>query len=145
MGKWSDGVMGEGVFVHYERVRYADTDQMGVVYHGRYFEWFEAARTELIREEGMAYRDLEETGVSLPVIEAHCRYRRSVTYDEWIGIETRLSKVSRSRLRLEYRVLGEDGTVRVEGFTEHCFMREGRPVRASADIVAFFEDFVTSK
>lgn len=134
----------EDVFVHHERVRYADTDQMGIVYHGRYFEWFEAARTELIREKGMAYRAMEESGVSLPVVEVGCRYRRSVAYDEWIGIETRLSEVTRSRLRLEYRVVGEDGTLRAEGFTEHCFMKGGRPTRASADTVAFFEGFRSS-
>ena len=132
---------GKHAFVHHERVRYADTDQMGIVYHGRYFEFFEAARTELMRQNGMDYRFLEETGLSLPVVEAQCRYRRSVTYDEWIGIETRLIEVSRARLQLEYRVVGEDGSLRADGYTVHCFMKEGRPTRAPNHIVTFFDGF----
>src|SRR5262245_36376771 len=62
------------------RVRYADTDQMGVVYYANYLVWFEVGRTEWLREAGWNYRDMEETGVSLPVIEAHCEYRQPARY-----------------------------------------------------------------
>jgi acyl-CoA thioester hydrolase len=123
------------------RVRFSDTDPMGVVYHAKYLEWFEAARTELIRTCGMSYKMIEEKGFSLPVIEAFCRYRRSVTYDELIRIKTRLTALTRLKLRLDYQVLGEEDTeVRVEGYTLHCFTdRHGKPVRVSKPLMQFFQ------
>lgn len=133
--------MEEQKFCYRVRVRFADTDPMGVVYHARYLEWFEAARTELIRSRGISYKEIEEKGLSLPVIEAFCRYRHSVTYDESIRIETRLTDLDRLRLRMEYQVYGEgDPNLRVEGYTLHCFTnREGRPVRAPKSMIKFFE------
>ena len=68
------------------RVRYAETDQMGVVYHANYFVWFEVARTDLLRARGWTYREMEQAGVSLPVIEAHCEYRRPARYDDEVDI-----------------------------------------------------------
>ena len=70
------------------RVRYADTDQMGVVYYANYLVWFEVGRTEWLRDAGWNYRDMEEAGISLPVIEAHCEYRQSARYDDEIEIRT---------------------------------------------------------
>ena len=126
--------------IHLIRVRYADVDKMGVVYHTRYFEWFEAARTELIRAMGKPYRQLEEEGILLPVVEAFCRYRKAVQYDELVRVRTVVENVSKSNLRLEYQVWGEnDQLVRAEGYTVHCFMKlSGRPVRASQCLVDFF-------
>ena len=127
-------------YIHRVRVRYADTDRMGVVYHGRYFEWFEAARTEMMRSMGMSYRELEETGIALPVVEAGCRYIRPVYYDEWVGVKTWLSETTRLKIHLQYRVLGEDGEMRVEGSTVHCFVnRGGKPIRAPKNLVEFFQ------
>jgi acyl-CoA thioester hydrolase len=133
--------MEEQGFYYRVRVRFADTDPMGVVYHARYLEWFEAARTELIRTKGISYKEIEEKGLSLPVIEAFCRYRHSVIYDELIRIETRLTDLDRLRLRMEYRVYGdEDSRLRVEGYTRHCFTnRQGRPVRAPKSLIQFFQ------
>jgi acyl-CoA thioester hydrolase len=87
---------------HTIRVRYADTDQMGVVYHARYFEWFEAARTEMLRSMGMPYEHMEKEGIFLPVIEAWCRYREPVRYDELVIIRTVLQDVSRLKIKLCY-------------------------------------------
>src|SRR5262245_28192662 len=70
------------------RVRYADTDQMGVVYYANYLVWFEVARTEWLREGGWSYREMEADGISLPVIEAHCEYRQPARYDDEIEIRT---------------------------------------------------------
>ncbi|MBW1791075.1 MAG: acyl-CoA thioesterase [Deltaproteobacteria bacterium] len=124
------------------RVRYADTDQMGVVYHARYFEWFEAARTEMLRSMGMPYRQLEVEGVYLPVIESFCRYRRPVKYDELVEVKTRLVEVTRSRIRLDYEIWGdEEKTSRIQGYTAHCFMnRDGRSVRAPLSLVSFLQN-----
>jgi acyl-CoA thioester hydrolase len=130
------------VHTHRVRVRYADVDRMGVVYHARYLEWFEAARTEMMRTMGMAYRQLEERGIFLPVVEAYCRYRKPVLYDELIRVKTCIGEVSKSRIRLEYEITGEDDdSVRVEGYTVHCFTnRAGKPMRASHELLAFFQN-----
>ena len=121
------------------RARYADTDSMGIVYHGRYFEWFEAARTEYLRSMGLPYKRIEEEGISLPVVEAYCRYRRPVVYDELIRVKTVLGEISRSRIRLEYEVLGEeDDIIKVEGYTIHCYVdRSLKPIRASQKLLDF--------
>ena len=70
------------------RVRYADTDQMGVVYYANYLVWFEVARTEWLRDGGWSYREMEADGIALPVIEAHCEYRQPARYDDEIEIRT---------------------------------------------------------
>jgi len=116
---------------------------MGVVYHSRYFEWFEAARTEMLRTIGLPYAQLEKDGLSLPVVEAQCRFLKSVLYDEVTQIETRLVEVSRSKIRLAYKVLGNDNTdLRAEGYTIHCYMgRKGMAVRAPNKLALFLEKF----
>ena len=119
-------------FVYKHRVRYADTDQMGVAYHGRYFEWFEAARTEFLRSLGIAYKDVETSGIAMPVIEAGCRYRRPIYYDEVVKIIVRIGELTRSRLRLEYDIDGDYAKTRAAAFTVHCFVKNGIPVRIPA-------------
>lgn len=130
--------MNKSNFVYTHRVRYADTDRMGVVYHGRYFEWFEAARTEMMRHSGTAYRSMEEGGILLPVVEAHCRYLRSVYYDELVQIVTRVDRLNRAKMTLHYSVSVEgDSKVRAEASTVHCFMApDGRAVRAPETVLS---------
>ena len=70
------------------RVRYAETDTMGVVYYANYFVWFEVGRTDLLRQGGWSYREMERDGFSLPVIEAHCAYQQPARYDEELEIRT---------------------------------------------------------
>ena len=126
---------------HNIRVRYADTDQMGVVYHARYFEWFEAARTEMLRARGKAYDQLEKEGVFLPVIEAYCRYRNPVRYDELIQVKTTIQEVNRLKIRLHYEITdNQDKVQRIEGYTLHCFMDpKGRPIRVSKELLSLFQ------
>lgn len=75
------------------RVRYAETDQMGVVYHSNYFPWFEAARGEAIRELGITYAEMERSGVIMPIVDVHCRYLRPAKYDELLTIRTILKEL----------------------------------------------------
>ncbi len=118
------------------RVRYADTDQMGVAYYSNYLVWFEVGRTEWLRARGTAYRDLEARGLFLPVVEACCRYFLPSRYDDVLHVATRVAKLGRSLVRFEYRVLRDDGRLAARGHTEHCFLsREGRPVRAPEEVV----------
>jgi len=86
------------------RVRYAETDKMGVAYYANYFVWFEVGRCELLRTLGGSYNQLEETGVLLPVIEAHCNYRAPARYDDALMIETTGSLKSRARVEFLYEV-----------------------------------------
>jgi acyl-CoA thioester hydrolase len=75
------------------RVRYAETDQMGVVYHSNYFPWFESARAEAIRSLGYTYAELEKTGVIMPIVDVHCRYLRPALYDDLLTIKTTLKEL----------------------------------------------------
>src|SRR2546426_9501538 len=87
------------------RVRYAETDKMGVVYYANYFVWFEVGRTDLLRNSGSTYRDLEAEGISLPVIEAHCEYLRSACYDDELEIQTTGTLLSPIRVEFDYKVI----------------------------------------
>jgi acyl-CoA thioester hydrolase len=107
------------------RVRYAETDQMGIVYYANYLVWFEIGRVELLRALGLAYSQLEiEHQCILPVIEASCRYRSPARYDDEILIETRPSLLRGSVIKFAYRILrkapeGTEPTVLAEGETVH--------------------------
>ena len=111
------------------RVRYGETDPLGIVNSAVYLTWFELGRTELLRDLGIAYADLEPQGVCLPVIEAHVDYRRPLHYDEEVEIETRLEGPVRSRMRFDYTIrLRGDGEPAAVGHTVHAFTdRSGRP------------------
>lgn len=114
------------------RVAYADTDRMGVVYYGNYFTLFERGRTELMRNLGLRYRDMEEIEkVFLPASEAHCRYLSPAKYDDLIRVVTRVKDVGGAHIDFEYDVLLVDSGARVAtGFTRHPFVdKTWKPVR----------------
>ena len=118
------------------RVRYAETDRMGVVYYANYLVWFEVARTEWLRQTGWSYREMEIEGTSLPVIEAHCEYRRPAHYDDEIDIRTRATLVSPVRIRFDYE-LGRrrDSEQLATGYTVHAALDgAGRPCRLPARV-----------
>jgi acyl-CoA thioester hydrolase len=113
------------------RVRYAETDKMGVVYYANYFIWFEVARTDLLRNMGWSYREMELAGVSLPVIEAHCEYLRPARYDDELDVRTEGRMLSPVRMEFVYQVVHrEPQVVAASGRTVHAALdREGRPCR----------------
>jgi acyl-CoA thioester hydrolase len=112
-------------------VRYPETDRMGVAHHTHYLTWFELGRTELMRELGCTYGELEEREeVFFPVIQASADYLASARYDEVVTITTRLIRASGVRVRFTYVVCREDGTVLARGHTEHASVDgRGRPRR----------------
>jgi acyl-CoA thioester hydrolase len=118
------------------RVRYSETDQMGIVYYANYLVWFEVARTDLLRQFGWTYREMEATGVLLPVIEAHCTYQRPARYDDEIEVRAAVRVLSPVRLEFTYEVvLTSDGTIAATGTTRHAAMTgDGRPCRLPARI-----------
>lgn len=116
-------------------VRYAETDMMGVVYHGSYLPWFEIGRTTLLREQGLPYRDLEADGFRLPVLEVTARYLRPAVYDDTVTLVTTLREKPTLRIHLEYELFKDD-TLLATGKTLHAFIdRQGRPVRPPARFV----------
>jgi acyl-CoA thioester hydrolase len=113
------------------RVRYAETDQMGVVYYANFFVWFEVGRTDLLRASGWSYREMEAGGIGLPVIEAHCAYRRPARYDDDLEIRTRGTLVSPVRVQFDYEVVRPaDDLSLATGRTVHAALdKDGRPCR----------------
>ncbi len=113
------------------RVRYAETDQMGVVYYANYFVWFEIGRTELLRTLGGSYRELEASGVFLPVIDTACRYLQSSRYDDELEIRTEGQLISAIRVRFDYTVTRlADQVTTAQGYTVHAALSpRGRACR----------------
>jgi len=113
------------------RVRYAETDRMGVVYYANYFVWFEVGRTDWLRQTGWTYREMERDGVSLPVIEAQCEYRQPARYDDEIEIVTGGTLVTPVRVRFDYALSrAGDDTAIAGGHTVHAAVdADGRPCR----------------
>jgi acyl-CoA thioester hydrolase len=113
------------------RVRYAETDQMGVVYYANYFVWFEVGRTDWLRARGWTYREMELEGIILPVIEAHCEYHRPSRYDEEMEVRTEARMLSAIRMEFRYAVVRcADQQVTASGRTVHAALDpSGRPRR----------------
>ena len=113
------------------RVRYAETDKMGVAYYANFLVWFEIGRTDLLRASGWSYREMEAGGVGLPVIEAYCAYRQPARYDDDLEIRTRGTLLSPVRVQFEYEVVrSADGLSLATGRTVHAAVdKDGRPCR----------------
>ena len=114
------------------RVRYAETDQMGVVYHANYLVWMEVGRVEYWRAAGLRYRDMEkEDGVLLVVAEANCRYRSPAVYDEEVIIRTKIGEANARMIRFEYELISaDDGRTLATGHTKHIFCsRDKKPAK----------------
>jgi acyl-CoA thioester hydrolase len=123
------------------RVRYAETDQMKVVYHANYFVWFEVGRTDLLRQLGWSYREMEREGFQLPVIEANCRFLRPARYDDEIEIRTIGRLMSPVRVGFEYEAVRRgDAVVTATGSTLHAAVTAaGRPCRLPERVRALFQ------
>jgi acyl-CoA thioester hydrolase len=122
------------------RVRYAETDKMGVVYYANYLVWFEVARADLLRSLGWTYREMEIAGISLPVIEAHCQYLRPARYDDEIDVKTKGRMLSPVRMEFEYHVIRKtDQTIAAKGKTVHAAVdAAGKPCRLPARVREVF-------
>jgi acyl-CoA thioester hydrolase len=113
------------------RVRYSETDKMGVVYHANYFTWFEIGRCELLRAIGRSYREMEASGFGLPVIEAHCEYKSPARYDDELQLKTWGKLLSPARVEFAYEITRPaDGALNAIGRTVHAAVNtSGRPCR----------------
>ena len=111
------------------KVKYYETDKMGFVHHSNYIRWFEEARSNFFEKIGAPYSVTESMGIISPVLSVNCEYKKSCYYGEEIIIETTLEKVGNVKFFVSYRVLSEDGELRAEGTTSHCFLNsEGQVI-----------------
>jgi acyl-CoA thioester hydrolase len=113
------------------RVIYADTDAMGVVYHTNYIRWFEIGRTELLRDMGIVYSEVEKTGYNLPLTQVYCHYRFPVHYDQIVVLETELAYLKKVSMKFTYNIWDENRhKVLTDGYSVHaCTDRSGNVVR----------------
>ena len=123
---------GDYGFVHQLRVRFAETDAMGIVHHSRYLPWLEAARVEYLRHLGHPYAELRTDGTDFTVLEAFMQYRQPVAFDELVDVRLRLGSVTRTTFQIGYLLTVAD-EVRATGVTVHgCVNAQGRPLRMPA-------------
>jgi acyl-CoA thioester hydrolase len=122
------------------RVRYSETDAMQIVYHANYLAWFEVGRTEMMRDAGIPYRELEQHGILLPVIEARMFYHAPARYDELLIIRSTLEH-AHVRLRFTYEILRQDDRkLLVDGYTIHAWVnRDMRPIQLRKAVPEFYQ------
>ena len=123
------------------RVRYQETDQMGVVYHANYIVWFEVGRTHLIRQSGFSYRELEKQGILLPVVDVHCKYRAPARYEDEIKILTKIDELTPYKIIFSYEVKRDsDDALLAYGSTTHMWVnRDMRPTNVNRAYPELYE------
>lgn len=119
------------------RIRYGETDQMGIVYHGNYAQYFEIGRTEWLRNLGLTYKQMEADGIKLPVISLVVNFKKSVGYDEVIKIKTTLKKMPTASIEFDYEIENEKGEIVTTGNTVLAFIDiiRNRPTRCPQHIL----------
>ncbi len=129
------------------RVIYADTDNMGVAYHGNYLRWFEIGRAEMFRFLGLSYKTIESRGVYLPVSEVYCKYKSPARYDDLLVIETSIDDTLKGGVKFLYTVSDEGGKkIYAKGYTKHaCVDAKGRVVRPPAFLRTIIDDISSGK
>ncbi|MCX7974874.1 MAG: acyl-CoA thioesterase [Candidatus Aminicenantes bacterium] len=121
-----------------ERVRYSEVDRFGVAHNKHYFEWFEIGRTEYCRQKGLPYKEIEEKGYVLVVVEAFCRYRRPLRYDERFIIQVACCEAKPRKIVFSYRLISLDrSTIIAQGYTIHV------PVNFKAEVTSLPDDILT--
>jgi acyl-CoA thioester hydrolase len=106
------------------RVRYADTDKMQFVYNGKYLEYFEVGRTEMLRQTGFSYHQLEESGYQLPLLDSYLKFVNYAQYDDLLVIESSLKEIPNVKMRINYQIFRKsDNLLIAEGYTTHAFIR----------------------
>ena len=123
------------------RVRYSETDQMGVVYHGSYIPFFEMGRVEWLRNKGVSYKSLEESGIALPIVSMSINYKKPARYDDLLTIKTRFKKYSSVKIEFECEIFGEQNDVLTTAHFILVFvdMKTGRPMVPPREILEIIQ------
>ena len=110
-------------------VRYAETDQMGIIHHSNYIRWFEEARIDFMNQIGLTYKTMEEEGIISPVLEINCKYLKMMYFDDIATIKLKISSYTGVRFTFEYEIYNQDKQLCTIGSSSHCFMnRKNRPI-----------------
>ena len=118
------------------RVRYSETDKMGVVYHGNYIQYFEVGRVEYMRDIGVVYAELEKEGIGMPVVNININYRTPAVYDEELTIETWIEKLPTSKIVFHNKAIGESGKVVCDAQVTLVFINENfRPIKSPESVI----------
>ena len=128
----------------YERkANYYGTDQMGIIHHSNYIRWFEEARIDYMEQMGAGFKELEDAGITVPVLSVSCRYISMVRFGDTVLIHTSIDKYTGTRISISYRIVDKaTGQLRTEGNSEHCFLnKSGRPVSLKRDNPLYDEAF----
>lgn len=128
-------------FVTKTRIRYSETDQMGVVYHGNYAQFFELGRTEWLRKLGITYKDMETNGILLPVISLQCNFIKSALYDDVLTIKTVLKKKPMVKIEFDYEIINQNNEIICTGNTVLAFMNRTtmKPTRCPSYLIESLE------
>ena len=129
------------------RVRYADTDQMGYVYYGNYGRFYEIGRVEALRSLGMSYREMEDSGIMMPVYDNYARYLQPARYDDELSIKVTIPELPMARIVFEYEIRNQDGTLLNTGKTTLLFLSRttNRPTRATREMIERLQGFYEPK
>jgi acyl-CoA thioester hydrolase len=134
------------MFVHssHLRIRYSETDQMGYCYYGNYAQFFEIGRVETLRAIGVSYKELEERGIMLPVVEFNVKYIKPALYDDLIEIRTYLKKVPGVKIEFDYEIFNEQQELLTKGYTSLVFISSEtmKPIQAPKELIEKIESFV---
>ena len=127
------------------RVRYAETDRMGYVYYGNYAGYYEVGRVESLRALGMSYREMEDSGIMLPVLNYSIKYYKPSFYDDLLTIETIIPEIPNTRIKFLYKMFNTQGVLLNEGETTLVFVniKSGRPTQAPSDFIEKLKPFFT--
>ena len=126
------------------RVRYKETDAMGIAHHSNYIVWFEIGRTDFCRETGISYAEIERRGYILVVTEIGCRYRTPFRYDDEVRIRTSVGDIGSRAMKFTYELLSADEQLRATGFSSHMWLdvKTRKPVRGDGEVLKAFEEFL---
>lgn len=119
------------------RIRYGETDQMGIVYHGNYAQYLEMGRVEWLRNLGISYKNMENDGIILPVVSLELKFKKSAVYDDLITVVTELKKIPTVKIEFDYKIYNESGDVLVEANTVLAFMDKTsrKPIRCPQSLL----------
>lgn len=125
------------------RVRYAETDRMGYVYYGNYAGYYEVGRVEALRSLGMSYREMEDSGIMLPVLTYHIKYFKPSFYDDLLTIQTIIPEIPTTRIKFQYKMFNTQGALLNEGETTLVFVniKTGKPCHAPAEFIEKIKPF----
>jgi acyl-CoA thioester hydrolase len=129
------------------RVRYSETDQMHYVYYGNYAAYYEVARVEALRQLGLNYTDLENSGIIMPVLESHSYYHKPAKYDELLSIKVVIPQLPLAKIEFEYEIFSENGNKIHTGNTILVFIKisSGKPTRAPSEMISLLRPFFDEK